>query len=257
VSLEIILERGEGTCGVPCAEGIRREAGFHHRARGDHGERTDLDAGIDDRAGADMSRVVDRDRSHAGGADQSSRIGFVGEKHHLRTQAAPAPDPYEVAVLFVDKGRVGKVSVLADLEACGPQPIQTTGGELKGDLIAVCCEAALESHDHESWELGRYETKIRKGLYIMAQDSGSQSRETSAELLKGAFRRALGLSDDIPTEKIVRGVLPQWDSIGHMEVVAEIEQTFGIRMTDDDVLNLESFDQALDVVHAASSAGTK
>ena len=86
-------------------------------------------------------------------------------------------------------------------------------------------------------------------------DSPSQARDQVAGRLLDAFRRALGIGADVAPATIVRGELPQWDSIGHMELVMEIEGTFGVRLADEDVLTLGSFDRALELVRAAGGAG--
>lgn len=90
----------------------------------------------------------------------------------------------------------------------------------------------------------------------MTQVSGdSQARDAVAARLLDAFRRALGIGADVAPADIVRGELPQWDSIGHMELVTEIESTFGVRLADDDVLTLGTFDRALELVRAGDAGG--
>ena len=37
--------------------------------------------------------------------------------------------------------------------------------------------------------------------------------------------------------------IPEWDSVGHMGLVAEIEGAFDIMLEPDDIVNLSSFDE--------------
>ena len=61
--------------------------------------------------------------------------------------------------------------------------------------------------------------------------------------LKSAFVEGLGLQDMVVdwSSLAYRGI-PQWDSVAHMQVVAEIEDTFDIMLEVDDVIGLSSFE---------------
>lgn len=73
---------------------------------------------------------------------------------------------------------------------------------------------------------------------------------TVRDQLLDVFRRALNVSTDIAPADLVRDQCAEWDSIGHMELVMDIEQTFGIALADADVFTLDTFDRALELVRA-------
>lgn len=62
--------------------------------------------------------------------------------------------------------------------------------------------------------------------------------------LQNTFAESLG----IPLEKIVDDLeyskVPEWDSVAHMALVAAIEQTFGIMIDAEDVIDMSSFAKA-------------
>ena len=74
------------------------------------------------------------------------------------------------------------------------------------------------------------------------------------ELLK-VFQEVLQL-DALPDPKeLIYNEFPGWDSVGHMTLVAAIEERFGIMMETDDILGMSDFEKAMDVLvrHNASA----
>ncbi len=60
-----------------------------------------------------------------------------------------------------------------------------------------------------------------------------------------AFKTALEINDsqlgsDLKYESIV-----EWDSIGHMSLIAELEDTFDISMEMDDIIDFSSYDKGI------------
>jgi acyl carrier protein len=49
-------------------------------------------------------------------------------------------------------------------------------------------------------------------------------------------------------ETLAYGEHPHWDSVGHMALVAEIEDTFGVMLDTGDVLGLLSYANAVEVL---------
>jgi acyl carrier protein len=64
------------------------------------------------------------------------------------------------------------------------------------------------------------------------------------ERLRAVFVEALGLNDDIEVQSLRYRDIPQWDSIGHMTLVAAIEDEFGVALDTEQVIDLSSFDIA-------------
>ena len=42
--------------------------------------------------------------------------------------------------------------------------------------------------------------------------------------------------------------IPEWDSVGHMELVAAIEDAFDIMMDTDDIIDLSSYEKGIEIV---------
>ena len=42
--------------------------------------------------------------------------------------------------------------------------------------------------------------------------------------------------------------IPNWDSVGHMALVAELEETFDIMMDTDDIIDLNSFEKGKEIL---------
>jgi acyl carrier protein len=68
------------------------------------------------------------------------------------------------------------------------------------------------------------------------------------EQLKNAFSQALGLDASTAFENLAYGSTEGWDSVAHMGLVAEIENTFDIMLATDDVIDLSSFPKAKEIL---------
>jgi acyl carrier protein len=69
------------------------------------------------------------------------------------------------------------------------------------------------------------------------------------EALKAAFAEGLGLPrDDVDWPSLVYRGIPEWDSVAHMQVVAEIEDAFDIMLEIDDVVEMSSFEVAKEIL---------
>ena len=63
------------------------------------------------------------------------------------------------------------------------------------------------------------------------------------DTLKVAFAEGLGLSvDDVDWSALAYRGVPEWDSVAHMQVVAEIEDAFDVMLEIDDVIGMSSFE---------------
>ena len=58
---------------------------------------------------------------------------------------------------------------------------------------------------------------------------------------KEAFKTALSLEDDVEIEKLKYNEIPEWDSIGHMTLISELEDKFGVSFETDDIVNFSSY----------------
>ncbi len=71
---------------------------------------------------------------------------------------------------------------------------------------------------------------------------------TATERARQAFADALGLEGEIDFEALAYGRQAQWDSVGHMALVAELETVFEIMLDTDDVIGMSSYPVALEIL---------
>ncbi|MFK7731229.1 MAG: acyl carrier protein [Pseudomonadales bacterium] len=66
--------------------------------------------------------------------------------------------------------------------------------------------------------------------------------------LRAVFAEALGIpeTDVVPT--LEYNTIPQWDSLAHMRLIAEIEEAFDIMIDSDDLIDMSSFAISIDMV---------
>lgn len=71
---------------------------------------------------------------------------------------------------------------------------------------------------------------------------------SSSEKLQLAFASAIGVSRDADFDKLSYGQTDGWDSIAHMTLVDEIESKFDIMLDTDDVIKMNSFTKAKQIL---------
>jgi acyl carrier protein len=69
-----------------------------------------------------------------------------------------------------------------------------------------------------------------------------------ADKVRQAFLDALELPAEADIEALEIGADPHWDSVGHMALVAEIEDRFGIELETDDMIDMSSYAKALEIL---------
>jgi acyl carrier protein len=62
------------------------------------------------------------------------------------------------------------------------------------------------------------------------------------------FMTAFGISDEAIISDLKYQSHPNWDSLGHMTLVASLETEFSISMDMDDVIDLESFEKGIEIL---------
>jgi acyl carrier protein len=70
---------------------------------------------------------------------------------------------------------------------------------------------------------------------------GSKALSDSKKKLQNAFVSGLGLEGEVNFADLEYGKHELWDSIAHMQLVADIEREFGIMMDTDDVVAMSSY----------------
>ncbi len=61
--------------------------------------------------------------------------------------------------------------------------------------------------------------------------------------LKQVFATVFELSDDTVFEDLRYREIERWTSVGHMRLVAEIEETFDVMLETDEILDMSSFEK--------------
>lgn len=73
--------------------------------------------------------------------------------------------------------------------------------------------------------------------------------------LKEVFVEILGVDPDTNWSEVRYQITEGWDSVAHMAMVAEIEDQFDIMLEVDDVLDMSSYDKAVEIVGKYGVAG--
>ena len=60
---------------------------------------------------------------------------------------------------------------------------------------------------------------------------------------KQIFSSVFSLKDDYDFDKLNYQDIPEWDSIGHMSLISELEQNFNLTFDTDDIVNFSSFSE--------------
>lgn len=70
---------------------------------------------------------------------------------------------------------------------------------------------------------------------------------TNLEKYMNAFVEALEISAD-EVEGLEYQAIPAWDSVGHMSLMATIEDTFDIMLDTDDIIDFSSFEKGKEIL---------
>jgi acyl carrier protein len=71
---------------------------------------------------------------------------------------------------------------------------------------------------------------------------------SNLDRLRDAFRTALGLTEDVDVDRLEYRGIEQWDSLAHLQLVAEIEDAFDVMIDTDEVIDLSSFGKAVEIL---------
>tara|TARA_B100001778_G_C18515279_1_gene596138 strand:- start:518 stop:754 length:237 start_codon:yes stop_codon:yes gene_type:complete len=64
----------------------------------------------------------------------------------------------------------------------------------------------------------------------------------SLEKYKKVFTEALSIDQSKFDDKVKYNDIPEWDSIGHMTLISELEENFSISIDTDDIVDFSSFE---------------
>jgi acyl carrier protein len=69
-----------------------------------------------------------------------------------------------------------------------------------------------------------------------------------ADKLEECFSRALGIPRERVTDDLAYNTLKEWDSVGHMALVVELEGTFDVMFDTDDILGMSTVAKAREIL---------
>lgn len=70
---------------------------------------------------------------------------------------------------------------------------------------------------------------------------------TNLEKYKNAFSEGLEIKIE-NVETLVYEGIPEWDSVGHMGLVACLEETFDIMLETDDIIDFSSYQKGIEIL---------
>ena len=62
------------------------------------------------------------------------------------------------------------------------------------------------------------------------------------------FRDGLNLAAAVDVPKLNYRDVKEWDSVGHMALVGALEEAFDVMLDTDDVIDMSSFDKAIEIL---------
>ena len=68
------------------------------------------------------------------------------------------------------------------------------------------------------------------------------------ETYKNCFKVSFSLDDDTDIESLEYEKITEWDSIGHMSLMAEIEEVFNISIDTDDIIEFGSYKIGINIL---------
>ena len=63
-----------------------------------------------------------------------------------------------------------------------------------------------------------------------------------------AFLSALSITPDKLSDNLCYQDIEEWDSVGHMSLIAELEDTFNIMMDTDDIIDFSSYKKGMELL---------
>ena len=71
---------------------------------------------------------------------------------------------------------------------------------------------------------------------------------TNSEKYDQAFIETIGVTADQLNADLLYQSVPAWDSVGHMQLVAALEDAFVIMLDTDDIIDLSSYDKGKEIL---------
>ncbi len=62
------------------------------------------------------------------------------------------------------------------------------------------------------------------------------------------FIESFSINDSVLDDNLIYNSIPEWDSVGHMSLIAELEEVFDIMMEMDDIIDFSSYKKGFEIV---------
>lgn len=69
------------------------------------------------------------------------------------------------------------------------------------------------------------------------------------EKYRQCFRKVFSLGADFDLETAEMGSTPDWDSVGHMELITEVEDAYDIMFETEDILRFTSYVNGIEILN--------
>ena len=63
-----------------------------------------------------------------------------------------------------------------------------------------------------------------------------------------SFMDSFSIDESVFGDELLYNTIPEWDSIGHMELIAKIEEAFDILLETDDIIDLSSYKKGIELL---------
>ena len=70
----------------------------------------------------------------------------------------------------------------------------------------------------------------------------------SVDKYSNIFKTALNINDDKMSENLKYNEIEEWDSIGHMTLIAALEEEYKISLETDDIIEFSSFKKGMSIL---------
>ena len=71
---------------------------------------------------------------------------------------------------------------------------------------------------------------------------------SNLDLYKKTFISSLSIDEKVFSEKLEYNEIPEWDSIGHMTLMSGLEESFGITLETDDIIDFSSYNKGKEIL---------
>lgn len=69
------------------------------------------------------------------------------------------------------------------------------------------------------------------------------------------FKKVFHIEDENKIVKLIYQENDEWDSVGHMELISELEDTFDIEMETEDIIDFSSFLKGIEILNNKYGVG--